>query len=151
MNPVSDLTPPEEVAPAPHQVTDARRAIGLSALAGLALTAGTAAGLVFADRSWTTVPFLLGGIAVVLTLQAAARDIALYRDHVAATRQAPPRFLNRDPVAASRGYLRFQARRAGWAPNAVIAAVWTTWAFPLALFVLLLVNAVVEIVRSAAG
>jgi hypothetical protein len=132
-------------------VSDARRAVGLSALAGLALTAGTVAGLVFADRSWTTIPFLLGGIGVVFALQAAARDIALYRDHVAATRQTTPRFLNRDPVAASRGYLRFQARRAGWAPTAVIAAVWTAWAFPVGLFVFLLVNAVVEVVGSLAG
>ncbi len=112
-------------------------------------TAAVAIGLVFADRSWTSVPFLLGAAAVVAILRLADRHVLAYDHHVRGS-DAPRRRLNPDPLATRRGYLTFHAERAGWRPGALIALVWATWLVPTVLFASLVVNAVYELAGSFA-
>lgn len=126
------------------RVAGSRRAVALSALAGLVFTAATVLGLLARGESWSSVPFLLGAAASVGVLRLAEQHLLDYHHRTVPEGQERPKD-KRDPLATRRGYLGFHAERAGWSPTAVVAGVWASWAVPAALFVLLVVNAVVTL------
>lgn len=61
----------------------------------------------------------LGGILAAVALGIASRYREEYRASVHAKRA--------DPLAASRGYLEFHARRAGAPPGVIVCLVWMLW------------------------